>query len=102
MKSIKEICAELAGVEMGLMQGSVGFRFDPAVRAKKAGHPVEIMDDILSVFNYDVKRGGTPERGTVAKTLEKLQAFRETYGVADLDAPLGELSAWLTAAEAAD
>ena len=102
MKTIKEIIADLSGVEMGLMQGSVDFRFDPDAKAKKAAHPVEVMDDILSVCNYDVKHGKAPERGTVAKTLEKLKVFRDTYEVADLDAPLGDLSAWLLVTDPAE
>ena len=102
MKTIKEILADLSGVEMGLMQGSVAFRFDSFMKAKKLGHPVEVMDDILSEMNYDVKRGKAPERGTVAKTMEKLKAFRDTYEVEDLDDPLREMSAWLIATDPAD
>ena len=85
MKTIKEICAELTGIEMGLMKGTVGFRGEPSAAAPKPGHPVDVLDDLLNPIIYEIRHGKTPESGTVATTLGKLKGFREAYGVEDLD-----------------
>ncbi len=102
MKTLKEICAEFTGIEAGLMQGTVGFRYEPAEGMKKSGHPVEIMDDVLNPVIYEIRHGRTPGAGTVSRTLAKLRSFRSTYGVEKLDAPLADLEAWLSAARPAD
>ena len=99
MKTIKEICAELTGIEMGLMKGTVGFRGEPSTAAPKPGHPVDVLDDLLNPIIYEIRHGKTPESGTVATTLGKLKGFREAYGVEAMDGPLSDLSSWLAAAQ---
>ena len=102
MKTLKQICEELTGIEMGLMQGSVGFRYAAPAAVGKAGHPVEIMDDMLNPINYEVRHGRTPERGTVNKTLVKLRKFREAFEIEELDGPLADLGAWLRVTDPAE
>ena len=90
-----QICSDLAGVEMGLMEGKIDFNYDNLMSATKPGHPCEMMDDILSAIYYPSVQGKEPPMKTMEATLKKLQKFAKTFQIKEMDDPLKALSDYI-------
>ena len=92
--TLYEICKEIAIVEDKLAYGEIEFSYDNLMSAMKAGHPAEILDDILSIIGWDVFEGRTPPIAKVKKTLSGLQSFQRTFKV-DLKKPIKNLKDYI-------
>ena len=96
IKKLDKICSDLAGIEMGLMNGEIDFSYPKLMSAMKAGHPCEIMDGILSKIYYPTISGKEPPIETMEETLQELQGFAETFSVEEMDEPLQQLADYIT------
>jgi hypothetical protein len=76
-----EICNDIAIIEEKLINGEIEFSYGKLMSAMKAGHPADILDDILSIIGWDVYAGKEPPVEKVKETLSKLQSFQKTFKV---------------------
>lgn len=76
-----DICKEIAVIEDKLIYGEIDFSYDKLMSAMKAGHPADILDDILSVIGWDVFAGKEPAIEKVEETLKGLKNFQKTFKV---------------------
>ena len=97
IKKLSQICSDLAGVEMGLMNGEINFSYPRLMSAMKAGHPCEIMDGILSKIYYPAISGKEPPMETMEETLNELQSFGETFNIEEMNDPLRRLAEYIEA-----
>ena len=92
-----QICSDLAGVEMELMEGEIDFNYDNLMSAMKPGHPAEIMDGILSAIYYPSVQGKEPPMKTMEATLKELKAFAKAFQIKEMKEPLKALSDYIQA-----
>ncbi len=97
IKRLDRICSDLAGVEMGLMEGTIDFSYDNLLSAMKPGHPCEIMDGILANIYYPAIRGIEPPMETMEQTLNDLTSFAEGFKIKEMEQPLKALSEYIEA-----
>ncbi len=97
LKKLDQIVSDLAGVEMGLMNGEIDFTYGKMMSAMKPGHPCEIMDGILAKIYYPTIRGTEPPLDTMEETLKNLQEFAEAFSINEMKKPLQELADYITA-----
>ena len=95
IKKLDSICSELAGVEIGLMNGEIEFEYDNLFCAMKPGHPCEIMDGILSKIYYPTIQGKELPMETLKMTLGELKAFADSFKIKEMDDPLEKLAAYI-------
>lgn len=90
-----DICKEIAVVEDKLAYGEIDFSYDKLMSAMKAGHPADILDDILSIIGWDVFAGKEPPIEKVEETLTRLKGFQSTFKV-DLKEIIKNLKEYIT------
>lgn len=94
--NLKDICTELLSVMEGLQEGTVHFTYDNLASAMKYGHPVEILDDVIADFVFDVTDGKEPDKKTVENVLKGLKRFKRSFKVKELSKPIKDLTAYLS------
>ena len=97
VKKLDQICSDLAGVEIGLMNGEIDFSFDNLMSAMKPGHPCEIMDKLLSPIYYPVISGKEPSMETMEIASDNLKGFMNTFKIKEMKKPLQELADYVIA-----
>ena len=97
VKKLDQICSDLAGIEIDLMNGEIEFAYDNLMCAMKPGHPCEIMDGILSKIYYPAIQGHEPPMETMEETLKELKGFANAFKIKEMKKPLQELSDYITA-----
>lgn len=90
-----DICKEIAVVEDKLAYGEIDFSYDKLMSAMKAGHPADILDDILSIIGWDVFAGKEPPIEKIEETLTRLKGFQSTFKV-DLKEIIKNLKEYIT------
>ena len=93
--TLKNICMEIAEIEADLMYGRISFSYPRLAAAMKAGHPAEILDDILSPVGWPALAGVEVPNETVLEMLEGLQSFAEDFEVPKLNTPIVHLREYL-------
>lgn len=96
---LNEICKEILSIEEGLDCGSISFTYDNLASAMKCGHPVEILDDIVSEIFWELQDGKTPEKAKVEKLLNGLKRFKRAFKVKELSKQIKELTNYLAETE---
>lgn len=79
--TLYDICKEIAVIEDKLVYGEIEFSYNKLMSAMKAGHPADILDDILSIIGWDVFAGKEPPIEKVEETLKRLKGFQSTFKV---------------------
>ena len=97
IKKLEQIVSDLAGVEMGLMNGEIDFSYDNLMSAMKPGHPCEIMDGILANIYYPTISGIEPPMETMETTLKDLKGFAKAFQIKEMKTPLQELTDYIKA-----
>ena len=97
LKKLDQIVSDLAGVEMGLMNGEIDFSYDKLLSASKPGHPCEIMDSIHAKIYYPTIQGTEPPMDTMEETLKELHGFAEAFSIKEMKKPLQELAEYIDA-----
>lgn len=97
VKKLDQICSDLAGIEIDLMNGEIEFAYDNLMSAMKPGHPCEIMDGILSKIYYPAIQGHEPPMKTMEDTLKELKKFAEAFKIKEMNKPLKELADYISA-----
>ncbi len=92
---LKQICSDLAGVEMDLMNGEIDFSYDNLMAAMKSGHPCEIMDGILAPIYYPTISGQEPPMSTMEKTYKELKSFADAFKIKEMEKPLNDLHEYI-------
>ena len=95
MKSLKEICRDIAEVEGGLMEGWIQFRYDRLLTVMGAGHPADILDDILAPVFWPVQSGEEVSISDVSKLYYGLLEFKSGFDVAELIPMINDLKEYL-------
>ena len=95
IKKLDSICSELAGIEIGLMNGEIEFVYDNLFSAMRPGHPCEIMDGILSKIYYPTIQGKELPLETLEKTLGELKEFAGAFQVKEMEEPMEKLAAYI-------
>lgn len=95
--TLPEICEKVIAIEDGLLNGEISFVYDNLMSAMKSGHPMEILDDILSNIFWDVQAGKTPSEKALKKTLKEMKSFRRDFKVKELSEPIKLLEEYITA-----
>ena len=98
---LQEICDEVLSIEEGLMYGTIPFAYDNLMSALKPGHPMEILDDMLSEIFWDVQAGKEPAMESLKTTLDNFKQFRKVLKVNAMNAPIRDLTAYIRGKEAA-
>lgn len=92
--TLYDICMEIAEIERKLDYGEIPFTYDNLMSAMKPGHPVEILDDILSPIFYSATAGVKPPLKKVKSTLSGLKRFQKTFKV-DLKKQIKDLEQYI-------
>ncbi len=91
LEKLDRICDSVISIEEGLMYGTISFFYDNMMCAMKPGHPMEILDDILSNIFFDVKAGKLPEQSKIEYVLSELKEFKTGFEVEELSPIIEEL-----------
>ena len=97
INKLDQICSDIAGVAMGLMDGTVEFSYDNLMSTMKPGHPCEIMDEIFQDVYFSVVRKIEPPIEKLEITLKDLIGFKKAFKVKELNKPLTELAEYINA-----
>ena len=97
INKLDQICSDIAGVGMGLMEGTVSFSYDNLMSAMKCGHPCEILDEIFQDVYFSVVQRKEPSMSKLEKTLRDLKKFKKAFEIKELDEPLKELAEYIKA-----
>ena len=100
--TLPEICEKVIAIEDGLLNGEISFVYDNLMSAMKGGHPMEILDDILSNIFWDVQAGKNPSEKALKKTLKEMKSFRRAFKVKELSEPIKLLEEYITAITLSD
>lgn len=98
--TLNEICTELLAIEEGLDCGSISFTYDNLASAMKCCHPVEILDDTISLIFWDLQKGKNPSREKIEEVLKGLKRFKRAFKVKELSKPIKDLTQYLSETEA--
>lgn len=98
--TLNEICMEIAEIERKLDYGEIPFSYDNLMKAMKPGHPVEILDEILSPIFYPAMAGVKPPLKKVKSALSGLERFQRTFKV-DLKKQIKDLKEYIAAEDEA-
>ena len=93
--TLYNICKMIAEVEQKLMYGEISFEYSKLMCALKAGHPAEILDEILSIIGWDVFAGKIPDNSKIEQVIKELKDFKEDFGVKELQRPISALEEYL-------
>ena len=93
--TLKSICMEIAEIEADLMYGRIPFSYPRLAAAMKAGHPAEILDDILSPVGWPALAGKEVPDEVILEMLEGLKSFAEDFEVPKLNVPITHLMEYL-------
>ena len=99
---LQTICNEVLAIEEGLMYGTIPFAYDNLMSALKPGHPMEILDEILSEIFWDVQAGKEPSLEALKSTLNNFKEFRMVFKVQNMSAPIRHLAAYIKTREKED
>ena len=94
------ICNEVLTIEEGLMYGTIPFAYDNLMSALKPGHPMEILDEMLSEIFWDVQAGKEPSIEALKSTLDNFKQFRKVFKVSSMSGPIRHLTAYIKEREA--
>lgn len=97
--TLNEICAEILSIEEGLDCGSISFTYDNLASAMKCCHPVEILDDTISLIFWDLQEGKNPRREKIEEVLKGLKRFKRAFKVKELSKPIKDLTQYLSETE---
>lgn len=97
--NLNEICAEILAIEEGLDCGLISFTYDNLASAMKCCHPVEILDDIISLIFWDLQEGKNPRREKIEEVLKGLKRFKRAFKVKELSKPIKDLTQYLSETE---
>ena len=95
MEELKQICREVLAIEEKLMYGQIAFEYDNLMCALKPGHPMEILDDMLSQIFWDVQAGQEPSLESLRTTLVDFKEFRTAFKVNEMTRPIRELEEYI-------
>lgn len=93
--TLKEICKQVAEIEMELAQGGIDYSCDNLASAMKPGAPADLLDDILSMVGWDVFAGKEIEKERVSEWKEALEGFRNDFQIKELDEPIVHIREYL-------
>ena len=93
--TLNRIVDMVINIEEGLMCGYIEFEYDNLMCALKPGHPMEILDKILSEIFWDVQAGREPSQEALKNTLRNFKAFRDTFKVEEMKKPIDALETYL-------
>ncbi len=99
MEELKQICWEILAIEEKLMYGQIPFEYDSLMCALKPGHPMEILDDMLSQIFWDVQAGREPLLEALRATLEDFKSFRAAFKVNEMTRPIKEIEEYIKGKE---
>ncbi len=102
LMKLDRICDSVIEIEEGLMYGTISFFYDNLMSAMKVGHPMEILDDILSHIFFDVKAGTIPELDQVKYVLSEFIEFRTAFKVKELTPVIKKLKDYIRKEEEAE
>ena len=94
--NLNDICQEILAIEEGLDCGTIAFTYDNLSSAMKCGHPVEILDNIIAEFFWDLQAGKEPERKKLESVLKGLKRFQRSFKVKELSKPIKDLGIYLS------
>lgn len=95
MKSLFEICEDVINIEEGLMYETISFSYDNLMSAMKPGHPMDILDSMLTTIFFDVQAGKEPPREKIEETIKDFKSFKKAFKVKEMDQPIKDLTNYL-------
>ncbi len=99
VKKLEQVCNELSGIVIGLMNGSVKFSSDNLSNLKVPMNLYDILDDIILKIYFTVSSGKEPSMEKLKDTLEELNEFKDTFEIKEMEKPLQDIKEYIHARE---
>lgn len=94
-KSLSEIMFEITRIQEKLCNGEIEFSYDKIFSALGAGHPAEIMDNIISDVFWTVRADEKPLKKDIEEMVSGLEGFKNEFEIEQLETPISHLKTLL-------